>query len=68
MRFSEALGIVFNSPARIRRPAWPTSTYVSLVEAKLCITGGQTTEDHDMPHPWIITDEDWFADDWEVVE
>lgn len=68
MKLPDALHEVFNSSARIRRLAWPASTYVSLVEAKLCITGGQTTEDHELPHPWVITDEDWFAGDWEVVE
>lgn len=68
MTLPDALHEVFNSSARIRRPAWPTSTYVSLVETKLCITGGQAIDDPHLPHPWTITDEDWFSDDWEVVE
>lgn len=70
MIFSEALSDAFNDNARITRRAWANrSIYVSVIEGKLCITGfNDKGEDDKRPHPLIMTEQDYFADDWEVVE
>lgn len=70
MNLSEALGQVFNSPARITRRVWNNSSiFVSLEQGQLCIKGYSSSgPDDGKSHPWTVTESDWFADDWEVVE
>lgn len=71
MKFPAALELVFNDNQRITRRAWNNrSIYCSLVEQRLCITGGIPADgqDRNKPHPWTITESDWFSDDWEVCE
>lgn len=66
MTFSEALAAVFNHNARIARRVWNNfSIYCHVVQMQLCITG---VDADGKPHPWTITESDYFADDWEVVE
>lgn len=68
MTFSEALAAVFNSDARITRRTWNNrAIYCYMEQSQLCIRGFNREGDT-LPHPWTITDEDYFADDWEVVE
>lgn len=71
MTFPEALALIFNSSARITRRTWNSpATYCSVVNDRLTITGGIPADGKDphLPHPWEITSEDYFADDWEIVE
>lgn len=71
MTFPDALAAVFNDSARVTRRTWNNPTiYVSVVNLQLCITGGIPLDGKDahLPHPWTITESDYFADDWEVVE
>lgn len=71
MKLLPALELVFNDNQRITRRAWNNrSIYCSLVEQRLCITGGIPADgqDRNKPHPWTITESDWFSDDWEICE
>ncbi len=70
MILSEALEFIFNDSSRITRRQWNNrAIYCSVIETKLCITGYSDSGQQDnRPHPWTITESDWFADDWEVVE
>lgn len=66
MTLSEALAHVFDSNARITRRIWHNpKIYCSAVAQMLCITGVNADG---KPHPWTITESDYYADDWEVVE
>lgn len=66
MTLPEALPLVFDSNARITRRAWVNSSiFIELYQSQLCIKGHS---DDELWHPWTITESDWFADDWEVVE
>lgn len=66
MTLPEALPLVFDSNARIARRVWASSRiYVELHRSQLCIKG---FPDDGLWHPWTITESDWFADDWEVVD
>jgi len=69
MTFSDALSSVFNDSDRITRTVWNNrNIYVEMVDAQLCIVGFVATgEDDGLPHPWVITEQDYFADDWEVL-
>lgn len=70
MTFTQALSAVFNDSDRVTRQTWNNrSIYLSLVDYQLCITGFSSSgKDDGLPHPWIVTEQDYFADDWEVVE
>lgn len=70
MTFNEALSAIFDDNKRVTRPVWNSrSIYCSAVEQQLCITGfSHSGADDGKPHPWTITESDYFADDWEVVE
>lgn len=70
MTFPEALVLVFNDSLRCTRRAWANrSIYVSVIEGRLCISGYYYEGGDDgRAHPWIITESDYFAGDWEVVE
>lgn len=70
MTFTDALALVFDSHSRIARHTWNNrSIYCLLHEEKLCIKGfASGGQDDGLPHPWVITSEDYYATDWEVVE
>lgn len=66
MNLNDALQHVFHESKRITRRVWNNPRiYCSLVDARLCITG---VDADGKPHPWTVTESDWFAEDWEVVE
>ncbi len=69
MNFTEALSAIFNDSDRVTRQHWNSrAIYCHLVDYQLCITGfSNTGKDDGLPHPWIVTEQDYFADDWEVV-
>lgn len=70
MKFSGALEAVFNDNARVTRRSWANrSIYVSVVDGRLCITGFSDKDDGDKrPHPLVVHESDYFADDWETTE
>lgn len=69
MTLPEALAHVFDSNARIQRRLWSRSIFVALDSTILCIKGfSHSGPDDGKFHPWTITESDWYADDWEVVE
>ena len=66
MTLPEALEFTFNDSARITRIIWRNrAIYCGLEDNKLCIKGHPNDG---LWHPWTLTEEDWFAEDWEVVE
>jgi len=69
MTFTAALAHVFDSNARIRRSHWLSTIFVGLEDGRLCIKGYSSVgPDDGRWHPWVVTESDYFADDWEVVE
>lgn len=70
MTFTEALTDIFDSPTRVTRRSWANrSIYISVVDGRLCITGFSSAGDDDKrPHPLVVTEGDFYADDWETVE
>ena len=70
MTLTEALILIFNDGPRITRLKWNNrSVYCGLDSGLLCIKGFSSSGPDDGKwHPWTITEEDYFADDWEVVE
>lgn len=69
MTFPDALAAIFNDNARVQRGPWSKSIFVGLENAILCIKGfSHSGLDDGKWHPWTITESDYFADDWEVVE
>ena len=70
MTFTQALSAIFDDSARVTRRTWNNRrVYCSAVEQQLCITGFSSSEPDDgKPHPWVVTESDYYADDWEVVE
>jgi hypothetical protein len=67
--FTETLSTIFDSNSCARRRLWSTRIFVGLEEGKLCIKGYSSAGPDDGKwHPWVITEEDYFAEDWEVVE
>lgn len=69
MNFTSALAAVFNNNDRVTRHAWNSrSIYVLLDDEKLCIHGYDASQPDDgKNHPLIVSDQDYFADDWEIV-
>jgi hypothetical protein len=69
VNFSEALSAVFNDGDRVTRAHWNNRRiYVDTVDAQLVIIGfASAGTDDGLPHPWVVTEQDYFADDWEVV-
>ena len=64
MNFHEALDNVFKEGDRVTRRTWNNRLIYG------CLEMGQlhiTFPLDDKLHPWIIREEDFFADDWEVV-
>lgn len=71
MTLSDALAAVFNDNRFIYRRVWNNrAIYLRLDEhQRLCTTWWSERNRIDgFLHPWIMTESDWFADDWEVVE
>lgn len=69
MTFPEALAAVFNDGKRIRRSIWSSKIFVGVEVYQLCIKGFSSSGPDDGKwHPWTITESDYFADDWEIVE
>lgn len=70
MTFPDALHAVFHANARITRRKWANrAIYCLLDSGLLCLKGFQYGGvDDGKSHPWTITEEDYFADDWEVVD
>lgn len=71
MTFTDALSAVFNDGDAITRPIWHSGAQVALEDGKLAINGylkpdGQWVQDNQW-RDWTITEQDYFADDWEVV-
>lgn len=65
MTFPEALSAVFKDNDRITRATWHSrSIYVAVEEGLLCIWGNPADN---LFHPWTISEQDYFASDWEVV-
>lgn len=71
MTFPEALATVFTSNARVTRRAWNNRRAYLILDHRrqLCTSWNSETRSVDaLLHPLIITESDYFADDWEVVE
>lgn len=71
MTFIEAVKEVFDNNARITRRTWNSrSVYCSLIDARLCITGGVPLDgrEPEKGHPWSITESDYYGDDWEILQ
>lgn len=71
MTFTDALAAIFNDRSPATRRKWQSRlVYLKLdQQQRLCTTWYNTEQRVDgFLHPWIMTDEDYFADDWEVVE
>ena len=69
MTFTDALSAIFNDGKQVRRAFWSTRVIVGLQDSRLCIKGFSSSGPDDGKwHPWTITESDYFADDWEVVE
>ena len=71
MTFTEALSAVFNDGDAITRPIWHSGAQVAADDGKLSINGylkddGTWVNDSQW-RSWTITEQDYFADDWEVV-
>lgn len=65
MNFTDALNAVFRDNDRITRVTWHNrSIFVALEEGLLCLKGNP---DDGKFHPWTISEQDFFASDWEVV-
>lgn len=69
MNFNETLSAIFNDNARARRRIWSSRVFVGLEGGILSIKGFCSTGPDDGKwHPWVVTESDFYADDWEVVE
>lgn len=69
MNFPDALSAIFNDGKRVRRSFWSSRVTVGLEDSLLCIKGFSSTgPDDGRWHPWTITESDYFADDWEVID
>lgn len=65
MNFIEALAAVFKDNDHITRTTWNNrSVYCCLEDGLLCIKGNP---DDGRWHPWTISEQDYFAHDWEIV-
>lgn len=69
MTFTEALTAAFKDDDRVTRTDWHNrNIYISVVEGRLCITGfSHPDPDDGRPHPLIVTESDFFAEDWEIL-
>jgi hypothetical protein len=69
MNFIETLHAIFSDNRRARRRIWSSRIFVGMENGVLCIKGFSSTgPDDGLWHPWTVTESDYFADDWEVIE
>lgn len=69
MNFPDALSAIFNDDKRVRRAFWSTRVIVGLEDSLLCIKGFSSSGPDDGKwHPWTITESDFYADDWEILD
>lgn len=74
MTFTEALSAVFNDSEKVTRAHWNSrAIYLLLEDAKLQMVGGieLTTgkaRADGKPYPFVLDEQDYYAEDWEVVE
>lgn len=65
MNFTDAITAVFKEGDKITRQTWNNrNVFVTLEDGILCIMG---FPDDGKYHPWTISEQDFFAHDWEVV-
>lgn len=65
MDFTTALAAAFHDNDRVTRRHWNNrSIYAALEDGMLMIKG---FPDDGLWHPWMISEQDFFADDWEIV-
>lgn len=71
MTFPDALAAIFNDNARVTRRTWnnPRAYLSRDSHDRACTTWNSETGSVDgLLHPWIMTSEDYYSTDWEVVE
>lgn len=70
MDFHHALKAAFNQGQKVTRRSWNNrNIYLSMVEMKLCITGySDPKPDDGKPHPLVVHESDYYADDWEIID
>jgi len=64
--FLEVLPAAFEGGERIRRALWSQQVMVVVHDKQLCINWSNGALSH-LWYPLIVTEGDYFADDWEVV-
>lgn len=70
MRLSEVLNDVYDDNEHATRTVWhdPQVYLGADDDSKLCIFGYSSEGDSpEIPHPWTMTADDWYANDWEVI-
>ena len=69
MTFTEALSAVFNDGDRITRPIWNNRAACVYVEDGMLVTSwdSKSMSVDGLHHPWDITEQDFYASDWEIV-
>jgi hypothetical protein len=69
MTFTDALSAVFDNSDRVTRRVWNNRrANCFLDEGKLCTTwNSQQQMVDDQPHPWVISEQDFYSDDWEIL-
>lgn len=66
MTLTEVLNSVFRDNERIHRTSWNRhDAYCALEGGQLSIWGVPADGKW---HPWVVTEADYFASDWEIVE
>lgn len=66
MTLTDALNAVFRDNERIHRTSWNTrDVYCALEGGQLCIWGVPADGKW---HPWVVTESDFFGQDWEIVQ
>ena len=66
MTFLEALSMTFEGGEPIRRASWPQGVHCKVIELRLCINWTENQLSAQW-HPLIITEADYFSDDWEGI-
>lgn len=69
MTYPEALSAVFNDSDRVTRAVWNNRRiYLQETDYQLCIVGFDASKPDDgLPHPYVLTENDYYATDWEVI-
>ena len=73
MTFTDALSAIFNDTARVTRTVWNNRSIFLEMEdngdRRVLINWDSRTNSIDgQLHPWTLTEQDYFANDWEVVD